>query len=288
MSLSSDEQLREFLVEAEDEIIAATFEFIDSMWSLKSRRFKRYHSRENIAELSRNEREAVVAELIYHLKYYGSDGLSYLTRKAMRREAGVTYMTMLRDVAREWNKMLRPPLKAGPLSKPLLFIGIGGHKPYDIPRIASVEKYEEIIVEMIVSKHLSSMSQDELQEALREAGLDEDAATKAAKDMARQTIAGGVLVVLVKVLGKKAVKEIVLSVLQAIAQKQIGKEGAKKLVETLAKKAPQKVFARLISYVGWVLIAWDVVMIPSSPATRITIPTITYLAAMRYCATTQS
>lgn len=283
MSQGSDDLLREFLVKSDAEILSTTFLLMDSMFSLKSKRFKRYHEASTFTQVTADKRCEIVNELVLHLKYFGSHGISYLLRRTIGREAGVTYMTMLRDVARAWNVLLRPPLKAGPLSKPLLAIGIGGKKVYDIPRIATVQVYEKLIVDMVVSKHLSTKSQAELQEALKEAGLDEDAAEKAAKEIGRKGVAGGVVVLLVKLLGKKAVKEIVISVLKMAIQKQLGKEGAELLMKQLAKKIPQKAFARLASGVGIMLVAYDAVMIPSSPATRVTIPTITYLATMRYC-----
>lgn len=277
----SDQELQNFIFTANEETVSTIIQLMDTIWSIKSRKLKNIYDQERIPESGSEKRFELAEDLVIHLKYFGSNGIAYGFRKITGQESGVSYLKMLREVAIFFNKMLKPNLDFPYLGKPLGWVGIKGKKPFNVPRIATVAEYEALIVEMLVSEHIRNKSEDELSAAFQEAGLDKEAANQAAFDILKIGSSGSVLIFLVQILGKKAVKEIILSILIKLIEKQVGKEAAKKIAQTLSKKITQKTFARLVSGVGWILIAYDGLKL-ASPATRITVPTLVYISTMRY------
>jgi uncharacterized protein YaaW (UPF0174 family) len=115
---------------------------------------------------------------------------------------------------------------------------------------------------------------------LSEAGLDSDATKAAAIKAAVQGGAGGLIIALVKVLGKKTVTTFLSAMVIKIVAAKVGKEAAEKLVLAVLKQVPQKAVAAFMAFVGAVLIAKDVLDL-AGPGTRVTIPAVALIASAR-------
>ena len=62
--------------------------------------------------------------------------------------------------------------------------------------------------------------------------------------------------------------------------KMAGEEAAQKIATRILMKVTQKQAAKLISGIGWALLAWDAIAL-AGPAKRITIPCVCLIAAVR-------
>jgi uncharacterized protein YaaW (UPF0174 family) len=92
--------------------------------------------------------------------------------------------------------------------------------------------------------------------------------------------AGGLIIVLVKLLGKKAVTTLLQATVIEIVAAKVGKAAAERLVLAAFKHVSQKTVAALMNFVGVALIAKDVLDL-ASPARRVTIPAVALIAASR-------
>jgi hypothetical protein len=114
-----------------------------------------------------------------------------------------------------------------------------------IPRVALLAEYEKIICEQILQIQFQGKTEEEIAEMLRDSGLDKECAERAAKELANVGATGVSLVLLVKLIGKKAVTEIIKTVLIWLLTRVIGKDAAKILLMAILKKVPQKLLSRL-------------------------------------------
>lgn len=281
MKSISDQHLINFLTECEGEILASTFELMNSVLSFESGRVKIFTNPDNVAALSTDERRKLAVQAVERLGYFGSDSFAYASRKLIRMQPGVNYQIMVRDVAVLLNNELRKPFDM-PLGsgKALKFFSIAHGKPLIIPKVASVSDYEKIIVELLLSNFIEGKSIDELGEIFRGCDLDREQATMAALKLSKFGVTGTMLIFLVRLLGKKAVKEIVLVIVAQLLEKYLGREATRRIMEKLAKKTTQKVFAKIVSGIGWALIGVDIIKLGGA-ATRITVPTVAFLSSVK-------
>ncbi len=143
-----------------------------------------------------------------------------------------------------------------------------------------MEEYEALIGDMLITTHLQSISQREVTTALQQAGLDTATAQNVARRLLNLGMGGGVLSVLGDRLGKSALQEIALSSVSAFLERHIGKDAGRKVRGRTRTKPPQTPLGRLASGMGWVWWVYEAGARASS-ATRITLPPLVYLAAMR-------
>lgn len=82
------------------------------------------------------------------------------------------------------------------------------------------------------------------------------------------------------VLGRNTVKAMAERVILSIVAKYLGRDTALAIAGGLLKGASKKAIPRLLGWVGWALLAWDVVKL-ADPASRITIPCVSLIAVVR-------
>jgi len=111
--------------------------------------------------------------------------------------------------------------------------------------------------------------------------LAEDISKEIAKKYGSVGLSGAALPVLVKYLGKKTVMNIINNMIVFFVGKFIGKEAAKQMAKRLAVKVAQKTLARSIAFIGWLLLAGDILLFAFSPARRITIKAIPFICLLR-------
>lgn len=262
MAKNGNEQLVEFFETAEPETIWAIIGLMDTFWQIAIDEIKgQFESVSCIPTCGSVERNELALKLAAQLRYYGSNGIAYATRYVVSDEAGVDYTQIVRDVMKLLNKELKAKAK--------------------IPRVASLSEYEQIICEQIIQIQFQGKSEEEIAGMLKDSGLDKEAIAHAKKVLAKVGGAGAGLIALVKLLGKKAVKEIMKSILIWMITRFVGKEAAQKLLEAAAAKLSQKLVAGSIAFLGWGLLAWDAVFSLTSPANRITVPCVAWISADR-------
>ncbi len=113
----------------------------------------------------------------------------------------------------------------------------------------------------------------------QDSGITREAVLEAIKFYSAKEGIGGGLPILVKALGKKTIKELFIRLLEYIPR-FLRKDLIVIIIVRLSKKFPQKVFARAVSGIEIIRIGSDVYFL-SKPATRITIPCISLIAAHR-------
>jgi uncharacterized protein YaaW (UPF0174 family) len=281
MKAKSDEDLAAYLTHCDKETLAAAFELMNSIFSVESRDLRKYSEAENIFVASTPERKALAERAVERLKYFGSDSFAYAGRKLFRKDPGVTYREILKDVALMMNRELREPIDAPfGIGRLLRMFGIVKSSAIEIPRMGTARDYERVVVELLLADLIRSKSREELHEMFLECDLSNEEAKRAVREVTKSGSAGALLIILVRLLGKKAVKDIILAIVYEMIAKYLGREIAEKIIEQIGKKSTQKIFAAIVSGVGWVLIGYDVLTL-AGPATRITVPTAAFLASMR-------
>lgn len=223
---------------------------------------KRYPAPESIPQRGSEERRELANSVVSLLRWFGSNSLAYNARRVFGKEAGTDYSRILRDVAKIMNGHLKR------------------RERIDLPRLATVAQWEEIIVNLIITRVYKNMSSEEIAQMLREAGLDEDAARAAAKKFG-PGMGAIALPVLVNLLGKKTVTVVLGQLLVAVTYRFVGKEVAETLAKRLMIIMVKKSWARLVAVVGWVLLGIDILLFATSPATRITVPAIAGISLFR-------
>jgi len=86
---------------------------------------------------------------------------------------------------------------------------------------------------------------------------------------------------LTKLLGKKTVMNVVQLLAVSIVGKFVGKEAASQMVKRMALKITQKALTRTISWIGWIILAVDIIGFCISPARRITTKAVPLIALVR-------
>ena len=207
-----------------------------------------------------DDRQALVSELVAELGYFGSHSIAYATRSLLKREKAAGYHEILYDVVKFLNAQLK--------------------NKFDIPRVASVADREQMLCSALLGIALQGESEGDIAQMLIEAGLEDEAKNAAAVKAAVQAGTGGLVIVLVKVLGKKTVTAFLAATVVRIVALKVGKEAAEKIVLRVLQKVPQKAFSAFATFVGWALLAKDVVDL-ASPATRVTVPAVALIASVR-------
>lgn len=260
MKNKSDRELVDFLSEVDSVTIETLIQMMDTKWQVDVDNIKSDFQSTGVPDPSTSKRAELAEKLVYILRYFGSHSISYSVRMIFSDEPGVHYSEICRDVSKNLNKQLK--------------------KHIDIPRVASVSDYEHNICEIMLKIQFEGKTEEEIAEMLKDSGLDRDAIKQTAKELAKFAGVGTGLLALVKILGKKTVTEIISKIIVMIVAKKLGEEAAKKLAARILAKLAQKTIAKIISGVGWVLLIWDAVDL-LSPATRITIPSVCLIAAVR-------
>jgi len=263
MEETSDKSLVAYLSKCSAVEVHTLIGFMHSSLSLTSQELaEQYEAIESIPRARSRKRRELAVVLVGLLRWYGSDTMAYAARWAFGKEPGVHYHEIVRDVAKQVNRNLKKKDRR------------------DLPRVASVDELEELIAEMLLTGALKDKSQEETALMLREAGLDQDAAETAARKFG-PGISGVALPVLVKMLGKKTVTVLLEEILVAVTYKFVGKQAAKKLAQRLIIKFAQRSWAKFLSWIGWALVALDVLLFATSPANRITVPAVAAVSVFR-------
>lgn len=256
----SDSELATFLQGADTDTVVALADLMRTVLSRDAKELAEVvHTA--VPPAGSDERFALADSMVRQLRYFGSDSIAYLARSAFADEPGVHYYEILHDVV----KLLNKQVKKNKIS---------------IPRVASVRDYEELLCETLLRVQFQGKTEAEIAQMLIEAGLEKDAALAAAEGVAKWGTGGAGVVGLVKLLGKRAVKDIIQRIVVWVVAKKIGRDAAEKLAERLLKGVAQRTIAAFLSGVGWALIAWDVISL-ASPATRITLPCVALIATSR-------
>lgn len=263
MAKNSNAQLVEFFETADPETICSLIEIMSTLWQFAIDEIKeKITSLTDVPPCRSRKRNELAAKLAIQLRYYGSNDFAYLARHVFKDEGGVAYMEIVRDVAKLLNKKLKTKT--------------------NIPRVASLADYEQTICEQILQIQFQDKTKEEIAQILNESGLKKDAAAQAGEELAKVGAAGVSIVALVKILGKKAVTEIIKRVVFWLIVRFVGKEAAQKIIEVLFKKVTQQALRSLIGVVGWALIAWDISFGLAGPAKRVTVPCVALISAARF------
>lgn len=282
----SDKDLLDFVCQADAETVLCLTATLNALGTFRFRSFRSLKSEADIPPANSDDRRQLATKMLDVFLYHSSNFFGYLVRKLFRRPSGQHYHDALRRSILFLNTQMAPSLiskissfflqlwnksrRSNPIPKEAVVI----------PRVATVDEYELLLTETLLSIQFQGKTEDEIRQMLIEAGLDKEAAEEAAKKLALGVSMGGGIILLVKAVGKKAVKTIVDAILSQILTKVLSKGVAKKIVGQTLVKVTQTAIARFVSYVGWTLIAWDVFKL-TGPTNRVIIPFTSIVAAIR-------
>ena len=259
----SDRSLADYVSTADPFVVHALIKAMKSNLSGTSRHLaKSFLEPTDIPEAGSQERQNLAESMVDLLRWYGSNAVAYAARRVFQGDGGCHYRQMLRDVA----KALGRKLKRKDRPK--------------IPRVATDEDMEQLIAEQMLGIALRGKKPDEISQMLLEAGLEAEAAAAVAKEYG-PGLSGLALPALAKVLGKKTVTALMEQVIIYVAYRKLGKQGAIQLARRIVTKLPQKTWSKMFHAAGWAILAGDLVLFVTSPAKRITIPTVAMVSALR-------
>lgn len=263
MKDQSDKYLIEFLSKSGNVELYTLLNMLRSRFSPFSKKLaRRYSNQHNIPDAGTQERAKLAEEICNQLRWYGSNAFAYVWRRIARKDGGVHYHKIFRDTAKVLNKFRR---RKGRIQ---------------LPRVASVEEWEDLICAILLKNACKNKSPEEVAVMFQQAGLEAEAAKQAARQFGPGTTSIA-LPLLVKILGKKTTKAIIEKVVVKITQRSLGKNAAGLLAKRLLIKVPQKTAARTLTLVGLVLLAIDAICFSASPARRITIPTVALISGFQ-------
>jgi uncharacterized protein YaaW (UPF0174 family) len=257
MSRQSNIELIDYLNLCESDTIFALLGTLDSIF-LQENKFAKFKNISDIPAKSSEDRNLLARDIVYLLRYFGSHNVSYIWRMVFSNDPGVDYSEILYDVTKLLSKQVKRT----------------------VPRVATVPEYEQLLCESLLQIQFKGKTEQEIAEMLEEAGLEKENIEDALKQFAKFGLSGVGIISLVRILGKKTVTEMIERMIVWLIAKRMGREAAEKAAQRLLKSAAQKTIAKLVSGVGWVLIAWDIVNL-GSPATRKTVPIVSLIASMR-------
>jgi len=259
----SDTQLIEYLTKCDAVALHSVVVSLKSKLSGSSGELaERYPTPESIPNTRTKARKDLAQAVVGLLRWYASDSIAFLFRKVFSGDGGIHYHEIVRDVANLLN---------GRLSK---------KDRVKIPKAASVAETERVIIQVLLRLSFKDKSQEEIAQVLKEAGLEKDAAWAAAKKYGAG-LSSVTIPVLTKILGKKTVKVLIERIMVAILSKTIGKEAASAIAKRLLIQVSQKAITRFLNVVGWILAGLDVLLFTTSPAKRMTVPTVALIAVFR-------
>ena len=260
---TSSDELAQFLCQCGSEDVYRLIQLMKSRLSPASRRLvHRFGAIEDLPPSGTPERLEVCTEIVDLLGWYGANTVAYVRRRVFTGAGSKPYLGILRDVVRLLNKRL--PRK----------------QRHDIPTAPGVAELEQKVVEILLGLQFHNKSTEEIVQILQESGLEREVA----QDVAQRYgpgLAGAGLPLLVRVLGKKTVMTMMQQLIVTIVARFIGKEAATQMAKRLAIKVAQKTLTRLLSYVGWVLLAVDILLFGVSPARRITLKAVLFVSLIR-------
>ena len=261
--MTSNDELTKYLAACDSEDVQALIGLLKSKLSPSSRNLAgEYPSLDAVPAAGTDERFDLCRRIVSLLGWYGANAIAYTWRKVFRGDGGKAYLGILRDVVRLLNHRL--PRK---------------HRE-KLPVATGVPELEQKTVEILLALQFHDKKTEEIVQILEESGLEREVA----EDVARRYgpgLASVGLPILTKFLGKKTVMTIVQQMLVAIVGRFVGKEAASQMAKRIAVKIAQKTLTRLISWVGWALLASDLVMFAAAPARRITLKVVPFLALSR-------
>jgi hypothetical protein len=257
-SHASDEDVKEYLLRCPKEVIFDLAQILGDPLGFNG--MKSRVPSVAAVPMSKAERQALVADIVKEIGYFGSNNFAYVGRWMLRRNRAVGYHQVVFDVVKALNRQLKRKL--------------------DVPRVASVSERERMVCDQLLGIAFQGKSEEEIARMLKEAGLQHDAIKAAAIKAAVQGGAGGLIVALVKLLGKKTVTNLLSAMVIKLVAAKIGKVAAEKLALAVLKQVPQKTVAAFMTFVGTALIAKDVVDL-AAPGTRVTIPAVALVAGAR-------
>ena len=257
-----DVHLKEYLNECDADVFKTALELLYSELSLDCVNFDPYvKNSDQIPQKESNKRRELAELVVLQVRYFGSDTGAYAIRNIFKDEPGVTYLEVVRDVADDLNRHLK--------------------KERTIPRLATMDDLEMLIVQQILDVSFQGKSQEQVIEMLESAGLDKDAARITAKEIAAVGAGGTILLALVNLLGKNTVKAVIQNAMVWMLAKRMGKEAAIKFAGKALGEVAAKRIAGFLSGVGWALLAFDAYNFVGGPAKRITIPFVSFIATSR-------
>ena len=258
---TSDSQLTAYLAGCDPVELHTIIAMMRSRLSTKSKDLaRRYPTVESIPAAGTEDRQTLARAAVDLLRWFGSNTISYGLRRLMRRHGGVSYHRIVADVARHIN------LKHGDRAS--------------LPRIATVSEWEEIIVRSLLVGALRGKSTEEVAEMLHHAGLKADAARTTAMQFGPRA-AGVALPLLLTGMGRKVAGTLLEEVMVSLAYRYVGKEAAETVAKKLAMGLATRSWSRLISVAGWALVGLDVLKFATSPAARVTVPTVAAISVFR-------
>lgn len=262
--VESDSNLIDFFSKCSSFELHALLRAMTSRFSPFSKKLaEQYPTEDDIPNVNTPERAELSNKMLKLLRWYGSNAITFASRKIATKEGGCHYHRILRDVA----KILNLSQKRKDRKK--------------LPKVASVDEWESLICSILLASAVKGKTPQQVATMFEEAGLDAEAAKSAAKQFAPGAVVGISLPIAVKILGKKTVTQLVKVIIINLTYRRLGKEAASQMAKRLLIKFPQKFFARVISGIGWLLLAVDVILLFSSPAKRITVPTVSMISALR-------
>lgn len=263
---NSDESLFIFLVKCNNCEVFYLIKYLKSKFCKGSLKLSRlYPNEDSVPNPNTEERIKLAEDTIELLRWYGSNAIAYGLRKVAKKEGGVHYHHILHDAAKIINKTQKRKERK------------------KLPRVASVPEWEELITEILLSKALNNLrnkSSHEIANMFKEAGLEKEVAENAAKIYGTGAV-GISLPMLTKTLGKRTVKMLIENIIIQITQKRLGKDAAVALAKRLVLKFPQRVIVKMLNIIGWIWLSVDVLLFATSPARRITIPTVAFISTLR-------
>lgn len=265
----SNEELINYFDEAQPSVVASLVEILTMKDKILINRLGfnkeliKYCDTENIPAPFSEERKDLSQRLFREIKYFGSNTFIHIFNEVSGQKNGFKYNNLVKEITFKMKRALKSKV--------------------ELPEIADCSLYEEALANMLIGKAFGGKTEEEMTQIFMEQGLEADAAKKAAKDFAKKGAEGGGLLLLVKILGKKKVKEILLIALVEVLKRILGRKIAEKIAEIIAKKVPQYVFRIVSNIIGVILIVKDIFDVTGGPATRITIPFVSLVAIQRTC-----
>lgn len=260
----SDKDLVAFLSKCGDQELHILLQAMKSHFSKSSKKLLvQYPKPNSLPSPDTPERIKLSHRILKLLQWYGSNTIAFGSRKILNKGGCCHYHQILRDTAKVLNRSQKRKYRK------------------KLPIVATIDEWEDIICLLLLEATIKQKSPEKIAIMFQEAGLEREAAISAAKQFTLGSVIGISLPLVVKILGKKTVTILLKKILIQLTYKRIGKEAARQLAKRLLVKIPQKTFAKIISGAGWVVLAIDVVFFITSPARRITVPTVAMISALR-------
>jgi hypothetical protein len=152
-----------------------------------------------------------------------------------------------------------------------------------LPRVADAALIEEAIVRLLWGELVRNHSPEQIVTILTESGLGREHAEALLRRYGASGLAAIGLPTMVRWLGKKTVTDIVERAMVAYLRRVLGREAAEQLLKRALMRLPQRTVARGVGLLGPAWLAVDLTLLASSPARRMTLRAVPFIACMRTC-----